>query len=164
MENHGTEFSTRHKRARENIEAMKAIWTQSKAEYHGDLVNFDPIMAWPKPVQKPHPPILVGGAFPYSARRAIRYGDGWLPQAARRGSYRQIGDMIPEFRTMAEAAGRDPKSIAITVWHSRKDPDLLKRYEDLEVERVVFPLESDTAEAVMPTLDPIADLIRKVNG
>ena len=121
-------------------------------------------MAWPKPVQKPHPPILVGGAFPYSARRAIRYGDGWLPQAARRGSYRQIGDMIPEFRTMAEAAGRDPKSIAITVWHSRKDPDLLKRYEDLEVERVVFPLESDTAEAVMPTLDPIADLIRKVNG
>ena len=164
MENHGTDFSTRHKRARENIEAMKAIWTQSKAEYHGDLVNFDPIMAWPKPVQKPHPPILVGGAFPYSARRAIRYGDGWLPQAARRGSYRQIGDMIPEFRTMAEAAGRDPKSIAITVWHSRKDPDLLKRYEDLEVERVVFPLESDTAEAVMPTLDPIADLIRKVNG
>ena len=164
MENHGTEFSTRHKRARENIEAMKAIWTQSKAEYHGDLVSFDPIMAWPKPVQKPHPPILVGGAFPYSARRAIRYGDGWLPQAARRGSYRQIGDMIPEFRTMAEAAGRDPKSIAITVWHSRKDPDLLKRYEDLEVERVVFPLESDTAEAVMPTLDSIADLIRKVNG
>ena len=164
MENHGTDFSTRHKRARENIEAMKAIWTQSKAEYHGDLVSFDPIMAWPKPVQKPHPPILVGGAFPYSARRAIRYGDGWLPQAARRGSYRQIGDMIPEFRTMAEAAGRDPKSIAITVWHSRKDPDLLKRYEDLEVERVVFPLESDTAEAVMPTLDPIADLIRKVNG
>ena len=164
MENHGTDFSTRHKRARENIEAMKAIWTQSKAEYHGDLVNFDPIMAWPKPVQKPHPPILVGGAFPYSARRAIRYGDGWLPQAARRGSYRQIGDMIPEFRAMAEAAGRDPKSIAITVWHSRKDPDLLKRYEDLEVERVVFPLESDTAEAVMPTLDSIADLIRKVNG
>ena len=164
MENHGTDFSTRHKRARENIEAMKAIWTQSKAEYHGDLVNFDPIMAWPKPVQKPHPPILVGGAFPYSARRAIRYGDGWLPQAARRGSYRQIGDMIPEFRTMAEAAGRDPKSIAITVWHSRKDADLLKRYEDLGVERVVFPLESDTAEAVMPTLDSIADLIRKVNG
>ena len=164
MENHGTDFSTRHKRARENIEAMKAIWTQSKAEYHGDLVNFDPIMAWPKPVQKPHPPILVGGAFPYSARRAIRYGDGWLPQAARRGSYRQIGDMIPEFRAMAEAAGRDPKSIAITVWHSRKDADLLKRYEDLGVERVVFPLESDTAEAVMPTLDSIADLIRKVNG
>ena len=164
MENHGTDFATRHQRARENVEAMKAIWTESKAEYHGDLVKFDPIMAWPKPVQKPHPPILVGGAFPYSARRAIRYGDGWLPQAARRGSYRQIGDMIPEFRKMAEAAGRDPKSIAITVWHSRKDADLLKRYEDMEVERVVFPLESDPADSVMPTLDAIAELMRKVNG
>ena len=72
--------------------------------------------------------------------------------------------MIPEFRKMAEAAGRDPKSIAITVWHSRKDADLLKRYEDMEVERVVFPLESEQAATVMPTLDTIAELMRTVNG
>ncbi|MFC7540919.1 TIGR03619 family F420-dependent LLM class oxidoreductase [Siccirubricoccus deserti] len=64
MENHGTAFETRAKLTRERIEAMKEIWTKSKAEYHGEFVNFDPIMAWPKPVQKPHPPILVGGAFP----------------------------------------------------------------------------------------------------
>ena len=67
-----------------------------------------PMMTWPKPVQKPHPPILVGGAFPYAARRAIRYGDGWIPQAAR-GGYKEIGDLIPEFRKMASEAGRDPK-------------------------------------------------------
>jgi probable F420-dependent oxidoreductase len=79
MENHGTVFATRHKLVRERIEAMKAIWTKSKAEYHGEFVNFDPMMTWPKPVQKPHPPVIVGGAFPYSARRAIRYGDGWIP-------------------------------------------------------------------------------------
>ena len=71
MENHGTDFDTRHKLVRERIEAMKAIWTKSKAEYHGELVKFDPMMAWPKPAQKPHPPILVGGAFPYGARRAL---------------------------------------------------------------------------------------------
>ena len=73
MENHGTKFESRHKLARERVEAMKAIWTKSKPEYHGEMVNFDPMMTWPKPAQKPHPPILVGGAFPYAARRAIRY-------------------------------------------------------------------------------------------
>ena len=74
----------RHKLVRERIEAMKAIWTKSKAEYHGDMVKFDPMMAWPKPAQKPHPPILVGGAFPYGARRAVRYGDGWMPLRRRK--------------------------------------------------------------------------------
>jgi alkanesulfonate monooxygenase SsuD/methylene tetrahydromethanopterin reductase-like flavin-dependent oxidoreductase (luciferase family) len=96
-------------------------------------------------VQKPHPPVIVGGAFPYSARRAIRYGDGWIPQAAR-GGYKEIADMFPEFHKMCADAGRDPASIAITVWFPRKDPDLMKRYQDLGVERVVFNLESEAAE------------------
>jgi probable F420-dependent oxidoreductase len=81
--NHGTVFASRHKLARERIEAMKAIWTNSKAEYHGEFVNFDPMMTWPKPVQKPHPPIMVGGAFPYGARRALNYGNGWMPHRTR---------------------------------------------------------------------------------
>ena len=164
MENHGTAFASRHQRAREIVEAMKAIWTSSKAEYHGEFVRFDPMMAWPKPVQRPHPPIYVGGAFPYSARRAIRYADGWLPQAARRGAYRQIADMIPEFHRMAEAAGRDPRSIAITVWHGRRDADLMKRYDDLGVERVVFALESEPAATLLPKIDAIAELMQKANG
>src|SRR5437660_2105029 len=79
MADHGTEFKTRFKLMRERIEAMKEIWTKPKAEYHGEMVDFPEMMAWPKPVQKPHPPILVGGAFPHAARRAIRYGDGWAP-------------------------------------------------------------------------------------
>ncbi len=163
MENHGTVFATRHKLARENIEAMKAIWTQSKAEYHGEFVNFDPMMAWPKPVQKPHPPVIVGGAFPYSARRAIRYGDGWIPQAAR-GGYSEIADMIPRFREMAAEAGRDPKSIEITVWFPKPDADLMQRYADLGVARVVFNLESEKADKVMPVIDSLAGLLRKVNA
>ena len=163
MENHGTVFATRHKKARENIEAMKEIWTKSKAEYHGEFVNFDPMMTWPKPVQKPHPQVIVGGAFPYSARRAIRYGDGWIPQAAR-GGYQEIADMIPEFRKMAEEAGRDPASIAITVWFPRREADLMKRYEDLGVERVVFNVESEKADTALPVIDEIAGFMRGVNG
>jgi len=163
IEDHGTVFATRHKLARERIEAMKAIWTQSKAEYHGEFVNFDPMMTWPKPVQKPHPPVIVGGAFPYSARRAIRYGDGWIPQAAR-GGYTEIADMIPEFRKMCTEAGRDPASIAITVWFPRKDADLMKRYVDLGVERVVFNVESVGAKDALPVIDEVAELMHKVNG
>jgi probable F420-dependent oxidoreductase len=163
MENHGTEFKSRHKRARENIEAMKEIWTKSKAEYHGEFVNFDPMMTWPKPIQKPHVPVIVGGAFPYSARRAIRYGDGWIPQAAR-GGYKEIADMFPDFRKMCTEAGRDPASIAVTVWFPRKDPDLMKRYQELGVERVVFNLDSEPAAKVLPEIDAIGALMSKVNG
>jgi probable F420-dependent oxidoreductase len=163
MENHGTDFTQRHKLARERVEAMKAIWTQSKAEYHGEFVNFDPMMTWPKPVQKPHPPVIVGGAFPYSARRAIRYGDGWIPQASR-GAYAEIADMIPEFRKMATEAGRDPNSIEMTVWFPKQDADLMKRYQDLGVARVVFNLESEKADTVLPVIDRLGTLMRQVNG
>ena len=72
IENHGTEFATRFKKMREQTEAMKEIWTKEKAEYHGEIVDFTAMMTWPKPVQKPHPPVIVGGAFPWAARRAIR--------------------------------------------------------------------------------------------
>src|SRR5438309_11085252 len=71
IENHGTEFTSRFKKMREQIEAMKEIWTKSTAEYHGDIVDFSPMMTWPKPVQKPHPPVILGGAFPWAARRAV---------------------------------------------------------------------------------------------
>jgi probable F420-dependent oxidoreductase len=159
IENHGVAFADRHKVARERVEAMKAIWTQTKPEYHGQFVNFDPMMAWPKPVQKPHPPVIVGGAFPYSARRAIRYGDGWIPQAAR-GSYSEIADMIPEFRKMAVAGGRDPDSIEITVWFPKRDTDLMKRYAALGVKRVVFNLDSAKADSILPELDAWEKVMR----
>lgn len=163
LEDHGIRFADRHKAARERVEAMKAIWTQSKAEYHGEFVNFDPMMTWPKPVQKPHPPVIVGGAFPYSARRAIRYGEGWIPQAAR-GGYGEIADLIPEFRKMAAEAGRKPEEIAITVWFPRRELDLMKRYADLGVERVVFNVESEAEEKVLPALDEISQFMHKANA
>src|SRR5487761_2504577 len=159
LEDHGVKFADRHKVARERVEAMKEIWTKSKPEYHGEFVNFDPMMAWPKPVQKPHPPVIVGGAFPYSARRAIRYGDGWIPQAARSG-YGEIAELIPEFRKMATEAGRDPDSIEITVWFPKQDAELMKRYQELGVKRVVFNTDSEKADKVLPVIDRWADVMR----
>jgi probable F420-dependent oxidoreductase len=163
MENHGTNFATRHKLARERIEAMKAIWTQSSAEYHGEFVEFGPMRTWPKPVQKPHPPILVGGAFPYSARRAVRYGDGWMPQVTA-SSPTPLTDLIPRFRQMAAEAGRDPAHFDISIGGQAEDVDLIKRYQDLDVNRVSVSLPSETAETILPVLDRWAAIIRAVNG
>src|SRR5215468_12028612 len=157
MENHGTDFEARHKRAREHIEAMKEIWAKSKAEYHGEFVNFDPIMAWPKPIQKPHPPVLVGGAFPYAARRALRYGDGWMPIRTR-ASYADVRDLLPKFHAMAKEANRDLASLPITIWGSKEDDSELKRDRDLGVERVVVSLESEKADKILPELDRWAKL------
>src|SRR5580700_9281990 len=151
MENHGTAFATRHKLARERIEAMKAIWTQTKPEYHGEFVDFGPMMTWPKPVQKPHPPIVVGGAFPYSARRAIRYGDGWMPQVTPTATT-PLPDLIPRFRQMAAEAGRGPEELPVTIWGPGEDPDQLRRFRDMGVARVVVSLESEKADKILPEL------------
>jgi probable F420-dependent oxidoreductase len=112
MENHGTVYASRFKRMRESIEAMKEIWTKSEAECHGEFVHFDPMIARPKPVRKPHPPIYVGGVFPRGARRAIRYGDGWIPTAGRG----DIAEVLPKFREMVRESGRDPASIEISLF------------------------------------------------
>jgi probable F420-dependent oxidoreductase len=163
LENHGTTFATRHKLARERIEAMKAIWTQSKAEYHGELVDFAPMMTWPKPVQRPYPPILVGGAFPYSARRAIRYGDGWMPQVTG-ASPTPLTELIPRFRQMATEAGRDPAGFDISIGGQADDVELIKQYRDLAVTRVSVSLPSDNADTVLPVLDRWVAIMRAVNG
>ena len=163
MENHGTEFTSRHKRARENIEAMKAIWTQTKAEYHGEFVNFDPMMTWPKPVQRPHPPILIGGAFPYSARRAIRYGDGWMPQVTE-GNPTPLTELIPRFRQLTAEAGRDPDAMDISIGGQAPDADLIKQYNDLNVTRVSTSLPSEKADKILPILDQWVAIMRQVNG
>ena len=162
MENHGTVFATRHKLVRERIEAMKAIWTQTKPEYHGEFVNFDPMMTWPKPVQKPHPPIIIGGAYPYAARRAVRYGDGWIPLAGRATQYGDVFDYVPKFREMLKEAGRDPATFPISLFGSTEDPDTLKRYRDLGVVRVVISLPPAKADVVLPVLDKWAKLIAAV--
>ena len=163
MADHGTEFKTRFSLMQERIEAMKVIWTKSKPEFSGRFVNFPPMMMWPKPVQKPHPPIIVGGAFPYSVRRAIAYGDGWLPHA-RRPAYPELLQLLPEFRKMVTDAGRDPASIPISVWGVAQDADLIRKYRDAGVARIIFQLPAAKADEILPLLDKCAGVIRQVNA
>jgi probable F420-dependent oxidoreductase len=161
MADHGTAFKSRHKVARERIEAMKVIWTESKAEYHGEFVDFDALMAWPKPLQKPYPPVIVGGAFPYGARRAIRYGDGWVPHASR-PEYGDVSDFLPQFRKMATEAGRDPASLPVTMFRVVEELDRLRHYRDIGIARVVITLPSAGANEVMPIIDRWAERMQRM--
>ena len=161
MADHGTDFAARHKIARERIEAMKVIWTQSKAEYHGEHVDFGPMMTWPKPATKPHPPILVGGAFPYGARRAIRYGDAWMPHR-KRPTYPDVAAFVPQFREMAAEAGRDPAELGVSIWGAPEDMAILERDRALGVERLVVSLASAKSDVILPELDRWAALIRRL--
>src|SRR5207237_1180004 len=129
MEDHGTVYTTRFKKMREQIEAMREIWTKSKPEYHGETVDFPPMMTWPKPVQSPLP-VIVGGAFPHAARRAVRYGNGWAPIAGR-APYGDIDDYLPKFKAMLAEAGRKFEDVPITLMGGGEDVDLLKRYRDM---------------------------------
>src|SRR5437016_1436560 len=160
MADHGTAFKSRFKLMRERIEAMKEIWTKSKAEYHGDMVDFPEMMTWPKPVQKPYPPILVGGAFPQAARRAIRYGDGWCP-VGRSGS--SLLDVLEKYRQMARDAGRDPETLPVTLFNPAEDAGELARYRDMGIARAVVMLLSETSNKILPILDRWAELIRRTN-
>ena len=159
MRDHNTEFKTRFGLMQERVEAMKVIWTKSKPEYTGRFVKFPPMMTWPKPVQKPHPPVIVGGAFPFGARRALAYGDGWLPHA-RRPAYGEVLGMLPEFRKMAAEAGRAPDTVPITVFGVAEEADLIKRYRDAGVARIIFNLPAAKADEVLPVLDRCAALMR----
>jgi len=160
MENHGTVYASRFKRMRESIEAMKEIWNKPEAKYHGEFVHFDPMIARPKPVQKPHPPIHVGGAFPHGARRAIRYGDGWIPVAGRG----DIAEVLPKFREMVREAGRDPASIEITMFGLGEDLDRVKRFAEIGVARVVPMFPPEKADTVLPIVDRWTKIMRQVNG
>jgi len=164
MADHGTtDFKGRFALMRERIEAIKTIWTKSKPEYQGEHVRFGPMMTWPKPVQKPHPPIIVGGAFPYGARRAIAFGDGWLPHA-RRPNYGDVLPYLAEFRKMATDAGRDLATLPVTVWKPDLEIDKLKRYRDEGVVRIVVELPAAKADEVLPILDRGAELMAKLGG
>ena len=154
MADHGTAFETRFRLMRERIEAMKLIWSESEAEYHGKLVDFDPVKTWPKPVQDPPPPIHVGGAFPGAVRRAIRYGDGWMPIHGRDS----IVEQLPALREMAIEAGRDPAEIEITIYGCPAKPELIESYREAGVHRLVFGLPPEEQGATLSRLDRMREL------
>ena len=156
MTNHGTSYEARWKILRERIEAMKEIWMQNEATYEGETVSFERIIALPKPVQKPHPPIHVGGAFPGGMRRALRYGNGWMPLVGRGDD--DVAKHMTAFRRAAGEAGRDPDSLEVSVYACPADPELVKRCAEAGISRMVFRLPTAGSDGVLRCLDRLAEL------
>lgn len=160
MENHGTEFTQRWDVLRERIAAMKEIWTKDEASYHGEHVSFDALWSWPKPVQKPHPPILLGSGSARGRQRVVDYCDGWMPIAGRDDVLAGIADL----RVRADKAGRDPQSISITIFGAPTATERVDEYRAAGVERVVFGLPPSDRDAVLRVLDKHVELIRMLEG
>jgi probable F420-dependent oxidoreductase len=150
MEHHGTAFATRFRVMAERAKAMKVIWTEDEASFEGEFTRFEPIWSWPKPVQKPHPPILVGGETRHTLRRVMEFGDGWLPRG--RGDFDPERDMA-RLRAAADEAGRDIKTVSTTVFGGEPERAYLDRCRAAGIDRVLFGLPSEGADTILPLLD-----------
>jgi probable F420-dependent oxidoreductase len=157
MEHHGTEFKKRWRVLRERVLAMKEIWTKKEAEFHGEFVNFDSIWSNPKPLQKPHPPILMGGDGPTTFDRVVEFCDGWLPIGLRLDDPK---GKIEDLRRKAEAAGRNPSEISISIFGVKPERAVLDEFQALGVNRAIFSLPSGERDLVLPFLDKYAALTR----
>ncbi len=154
MENHGTVFDTRFRVMVDRAKAMQAIWTQDEASYDGEFIKFDPIWSWPKPVQKPHPPILLGGETKYTLRRVVDFCDGWFPRL--RG-----GDPKPAMERLRQAAdegGRAIDTISTTLFGTPDNADYIEACREAGLDRVLFALPSEGSDVLLPRLDALAAL------
>ena len=159
MANHGTQYRRRWRVLRENILAMKEIWTQDEAEFHGRHVSFDKVWSYPKPVQKPHPPIIMGGDGPTTFDRVVEYCDGWMPISGRQTQGPSLGEKIATLKRRVEDSGRDPDSITISSFNTRPSAETVQRMESDGVDRIVFMLPSAESDVVVPLVDEWAKLI-----
>ena len=152
----GGDFDHRWTQAREYVSAMKELWTNDPAEYHGQYVDFPPVRCLPLPVQKPHPPVLLGGEAKNVFRRIVQWADGWLPL---RMSPEQVAAARATLSEMADAAGRDPKSITITVSGVPTDKDAIKQYEDAGADRALVRLTRTGQSEVLAELEDMAQKV-----
>jgi probable F420-dependent oxidoreductase len=153
MAHHGTDYSTRFKKLEDQVAAMKVIWTEEIAEYHGSFVDFNPSWSWPKPIQKPHPPILLGGESIHTLRRVLAYCDGWLPRA-------RDPDMVlagmAQLREMAAKAGRE---IPVSIFGVAPKAELIRQFEAEGARRCIILLPADDRNKTLERLDRYAELI-----
>jgi probable F420-dependent oxidoreductase len=161
MENHGTDPHRRFSLMRERIEAMKAIWTNDEAEYHGEHVDFDPIWSWPKPVQDPHPPILVGGNGAKVIDRVVAYGDEWMPNVGRSG-IDELAGRIRELQEKASAAGRD--AIPVSGFGAPRDPESVERLREIGFKRLFWYVPPEPPEQAIPRVERYAERMRELTA
>jgi len=156
MQNHGTDPRTRMRLMTERMAAMKEIWTKEKAEFHGEFVDFDPIYCWPKPVQTPHPPIVVGGDGPTVLDRVIAFGDEWMPSHPADQDIEPFRPRIAELKERAKAAGR---TIPVSVING--GPEFIEPYAEMGVEECILPLPVGPTAVTIAELERLAPLIEK---
>jgi probable F420-dependent oxidoreductase len=154
MANHGADFAQRWKLLRERVAAMKAIWTQEQASFHGELVRFDPIWCWPKPVQKPHPPVFLGAVSKAGLLRVVEQYDGWILVDPMNGTLERA---LAELEALCAERGRDRRSVAVTVFTPVDfEAGLLERYAAAGADRVVCFLPPESERAALTALDAAA--------
>lgn len=157
MENHGTRYEDRFKIVRERILAMKALWTEEAAQFHGEFVNFDPAWSYPKPVQRPHPPVLMGGETDYTLRRVVEYCDGWFPRPTAGFDPKEA---VGRLRQMASTVRRDFATLSITVFRAPSDAGKLAAYRDAGIARGLLEIPDLSRDEILRHLDKIGPLAR----
>lgn len=155
MENHGARHATRFKLMRERVLAMKALWTQEAAEFHGEMVSFDPVWCYPKPARKPHPPILLGGETDHTLKRVVEYCDGWFPRA--RGGF-DAAASLDRLRRAAEAGKRDPATLSTSVFGAPPDAATLDSYRAAGIDRALLAVPDLDRDGILRALDTMAPL------
>ena len=159
--NHGVAYADRRAILRENVLAMIELWTEEEAEFHGKHVNITPSWAWPKPVQKPYPPIHLGGAAgPRTMRDIAEFCDGWMPIGTRH----EIAGKVEQVRTVLTEAGRDPDALELTLWQAPRDVDQLLQMKEFGVTRAVFGLPPVEPGIVIEKLDKYAALVAAIRA
>jgi probable F420-dependent oxidoreductase len=155
MENHGIDVKRRRELAREHVLAMKSLWSDDVGSFDGELVHVEPSWSYPKPVQQPGPPVLIGGAAgPKLFAHIAEYADGWIPIGGA-----GLGQDLPRLRQVVEEAGRDPESLRIVPFGSIPDQGKLDHFASIGVTEVIFRLPSAPADEALPVLDRWADLV-----
>ncbi|MBL6651205.1 MAG: LLM class F420-dependent oxidoreductase [Reyranella sp.] len=157
MENHGATYKTRFAQMREHVLAMKELWTKDEASYDGEFVKFDRVWSWPKPAQKPHPPIVLGGETDHTLRRVIEYCDGWFPRP--RGGF-DVVKGVAHLRQMAEKAGRDPSTITTIVFGAANDAKALESYDKAGIQSALLAIPDESRDEILRYLDTIAPLAK----
>jgi probable F420-dependent oxidoreductase len=152
----GGDFAHRWSQTREAILAMKQLWTTVGSEYHGKYYDFPPVYSFPRSVQKPHPPVFLGGMAKNVFKRIIDYGDGWMPNRVVPADVQKGRETL---NALAEAAGRDPKSIVVSVFGQQPDTDLIKGFEDAGADRVMIRVETANEGDTLKNLDSIAKAV-----
>ena len=153
----GGDFDHRWGQTRESILAMKELWTKPEAEFHGKFYDFPPVRSNPKPAQKPHPPVLLGGDAPRVLERVVAWGDGWLPNRVTPVELREKRATLDR---LAKEAGRDPAAISISVHGQPADRDLITRFHDAGATRVIVrPATSKSEPEMVRELTRIAEAV-----